>query len=66
MRGMRDSGIKPGEMVKDLRFTEDTLAVDLVDGRTIRDFLTQPLNSVEIGGLSAAAMGSTGRMSMKI
>ncbi|MEI9815320.1 MAG: DUF2442 domain-containing protein [Acidobacteriota bacterium] len=25
----------PGERVKDVRFTEDTLAVDLADGRTI-------------------------------
>ena len=27
--------VKPGERVKDVHFTEDTLAVDLVDGRTI-------------------------------
>ena len=27
--------IKPGERVKDVRFTEDTLSVDLIDGRTI-------------------------------
>lgn len=26
---------KPGERVKDVHFTEDTLAVDLMDGRTI-------------------------------
>jgi hypothetical protein len=26
---------KPGERVKDVHLTEDTLAVDLVDGRTI-------------------------------
>ncbi len=26
---------KPGEHVKDVRFTEDTVVVDLVDGRTI-------------------------------
>jgi hypothetical protein len=26
---------KPGERVKDVHFTEDTLAVDLIDGRTI-------------------------------
>ena len=32
---MHDSEIKPGERVKDVRFTEDTIAVDLVDGRTI-------------------------------
>ncbi len=32
---MRDSEIKPGERVKDIRFTEDTLVVDLIDGRTI-------------------------------
>ena len=27
--------IKPGERVKDVHFTEDTLSVDLIDGRTI-------------------------------
>ena len=32
---MHDSDIRPGERVKDVRFTEDTIAVDLVDGRTI-------------------------------
>ncbi|RLC90267.1 MAG: DUF2442 domain-containing protein [Chloroflexi bacterium] len=32
---MSTSDIKPGERVKDVRFTEDTLIVDLVDGRTI-------------------------------
>jgi hypothetical protein len=33
--GMQGSQVKPGERVKDVRFTEDTMAVDLVDGRTI-------------------------------
>jgi len=33
--GMHGSEVKPGERVKDVHFTEDTLAVDLVDGRTI-------------------------------
>ena len=32
---MQGSELKPGERVKDVRFTEDTMAVDLVDGRTI-------------------------------
>ena len=32
---MHDSEVKPGERVKDVQFTEDTIAVDLVDGRTI-------------------------------
>ena len=32
---MPNSEPKPGERVKDVRFTEDTLAVDLLDGRTI-------------------------------
>jgi hypothetical protein len=32
---MKSSDVKPGERVKDARFTEDTLAVDLIDGRTI-------------------------------
>ena len=27
--------VKPGERVKDVHFTDDTVAVDLVDGRTI-------------------------------
>ena len=29
------SQIKPGERVKDVHFTEDSLSVDLMDGRTI-------------------------------
>ena len=29
------SEIKPGERVKDVQFTDDTMAVDLADGRTI-------------------------------
>ena len=32
---MQGSNVKPGEQVKDVRFTDDTLAVDLMDGRTI-------------------------------
>ena len=32
---MKSSDVKLGERVKDARFTEDTLAVDLIDGRTI-------------------------------
>jgi hypothetical protein len=32
---MKDSDLKPGERVKDVHVTEDTLAVDLIDGRTI-------------------------------
>ena len=32
---MHASEVKPGERVKDVRFTEDTMAVDLIDGRTI-------------------------------
>lgn len=32
---MKDSEIRPGERVKDVHVTEDTLAVDLIDGRTI-------------------------------
>jgi len=32
---MTNSDIKPGEGVKDVHFTEDTLSVDMVDGRTI-------------------------------
>ncbi|HUI42423.1 MAG TPA: DUF2442 domain-containing protein [Terriglobia bacterium] len=32
---MRGSEVKSGERVKDVRFTQATLAVDLFDGRTI-------------------------------
>jgi hypothetical protein len=32
---MSTSEIKPGERVKDVHFTEDTLSVDMIDGRTI-------------------------------
>ncbi|MGA2742905.1 MAG: DUF2442 domain-containing protein [Bryobacteraceae bacterium] len=32
---MQGSEFKPGERVKNVSFTEDTLSVDLVDGRTI-------------------------------
>ena len=32
---MFTSDVKPGERVKDVHFTEDTLSVDLLDGRTI-------------------------------
>ncbi|MCX6599650.1 MAG: DUF2442 domain-containing protein [Acidobacteria bacterium] len=32
---MNASQPNPGERVRDVHFTEDTLAVDLVDGRTI-------------------------------
>ena len=32
---MQASDIRPGKRVKHVSFTEDTLAVDLVDGRTI-------------------------------
>ena len=32
---MNTLDINPGERVKDVHFTEDTLSVDLIDGRTI-------------------------------
>jgi hypothetical protein len=32
---MQGSEVKPGERVKNVHFTEDTLAFDLMDGRTI-------------------------------
>jgi hypothetical protein len=32
---MKGSDVKPGERVKDVQFTDDTMAVDLIDGRTI-------------------------------
>lgn len=32
---MQGSQVRPGERVKDVHVTEDTLAVDLIDGRTI-------------------------------
>jgi hypothetical protein len=32
---MKGSELRPGERLKEVRFSEDTLAVDLLDGRTI-------------------------------
>ncbi len=32
---MNGSEVKPGERVKHVDFTDDTMAVDLIDGRTI-------------------------------
>ena len=32
---LNGSDARPGERVKDVRFTDDTIAVDLLDGRTI-------------------------------
>ena len=32
---MTTSDVRPGERVKEVRFTEDALIVDLMDGRTI-------------------------------
>ena len=32
---MHGSEIRPGERVKDVHFTDDAMAVDLLDGRTI-------------------------------
>ena len=32
---MSTSDVKPGERIKDVRFTDDELVVDLLDGRTI-------------------------------
>jgi hypothetical protein len=32
---MSTSELKPGEAVRDVHFSEDTLSVDLIDGRTI-------------------------------
>ncbi len=32
---MKNSEIRPGERVKDVHVTDDTLSVDLVEGRTI-------------------------------
>jgi hypothetical protein len=37
---MSISQIKPGERVKDVHFSEDSLSVDLMDGRTISVPLT--------------------------
>lgn len=33
--GLRTSEISPGERVKDVRLSDDSLSVDLLDGRTI-------------------------------
>jgi hypothetical protein len=35
MPGIDTSDLRPGERVRDVRFTEDSLSVDLADGRTI-------------------------------
>ncbi len=32
---MKDLGVNPGERVKNVHLTEDTLSFDLIDGRTI-------------------------------
>ena len=32
---MQDSEARPGERIKDVRVSDDALAVDLIDGRTI-------------------------------
>ena len=32
---MNGSDIRPGESVKDVQFSDDTMSVDLLDGRTI-------------------------------
>jgi hypothetical protein len=32
---MKGSEVKPGERIKGVHFTDDTMAVDLLDGRTI-------------------------------
>ena len=37
---MTTSGPKPGERVTDVRFDDDTMSVDLADGRTIIVLLT--------------------------
>jgi len=57
---MQGSEVKPGERVKDVHFTEATLAVDLLDGRTIvvplawyprlLEATPQQLRNWEIGG----------------
>ncbi len=53
---MKGSEVKPGERVKGVTFTENTMAVDLMDGRTIivplvwyPKLLDAPLNSVGTG-----------------
>jgi hypothetical protein len=72
---MQDSEVRPGERVKAVQFTEDTLAVGLVDGRTIivplvwiQGFSTLPLNSFEPGksAVLVSVSISIGRISTKI
>lgn len=64
--------IKPGERVKNVAFTGDTLAVDLADGRLwclwfgTRDFSTPPRNSAGTGKSALGATAFVGRISMRI
>jgi len=69
---MSISEIKPGERVKDVHFTEDTLSVDMVDGRTITvplawypGFFTPHHSNEKIGRSVVVALGSTGQMLMR-
>jgi hypothetical protein len=70
---MRGSEIRPGERVKDVHFTDDTLAVDLIDGRTItvlpwlgtQDCSTPRRNSAGTGRSAAPGSESNGRMWMR-
>lgn len=65
--------VSPGERVKNVRCTKDTLRVDLVDGRTIIVPLAgipgccmlRPRSEIT-GRWQAAAMESTGQTSTKI
>ena len=70
---MQGSEVKPGERVKDVHFTEDTVAVDLVDGRTIvvplvwyPKLLDATPEQRRNWKLSRPVMACTGRISMKI
>ena len=61
------------ERVRDVRVSEDTLTVDLMDGRTIsvpwfgtRDYLVERQNSARIGRSALRVTASTGPISTKI
>ena len=70
---MHGSEIKPGERVKDVHFTEDTIAVDLMDGRTIvvrwhgiQLFWKRPRSSEQTGKSAVQDMAFTGPISTRI
>jgi len=62
---------KPGERLKDVRFTDDTLIVELLDGQlwfrwlSVQSFWMPALKASKTESLAALASASTGRISMR-